>query len=135
MNEWWKRLGKGQGKARILVKKGELRKAMRAKCIECCAGQEGEVRECPVADCTLFPFRRGATANEPGNRAMKGVIWRAIREKCMNCSSYSWSEVARCKAKDCALYPHRFGKPLGKVTEKDIVIETDIDETEDETEG
>ena len=34
-------------------------KAIRAKCLECCCGQVNEVRECPITDCPLFPFRYG----------------------------------------------------------------------------
>lgn len=34
-------------------------KAIRAKCLECSCNQLGEVRECPITDCPLFPFRFG----------------------------------------------------------------------------
>lgn len=34
-------------------------KAIRAKCLECSCNQVVEVRECPVTDCPLFPFRFG----------------------------------------------------------------------------
>lgn len=34
-------------------------KAIRAKCIDCCAGQVSEVRKCPVEDCPLHPYRMG----------------------------------------------------------------------------
>ena len=33
-------------------------KAIRAKCLEC-AESMAEVRECPVKDCSLYPFRMG----------------------------------------------------------------------------
>lgn len=34
-------------------------KAIRLKCLECCAGQRLEVRECLLKTCPLFPFRMG----------------------------------------------------------------------------
>ena len=34
-------------------------KAIRAKCLDCCCGQRGEVRLCPVHDCSLHPYRMG----------------------------------------------------------------------------
>lgn len=33
--------------------------AIRAKCLDCSAGQPSEVRECPVDRCALHPFRMG----------------------------------------------------------------------------
>ena len=35
------------------------RKAMRAKCLDCCAGSAHEVKLCPITDCTLWPYRMG----------------------------------------------------------------------------
>lgn len=34
-------------------------KAIRAKCLDCCCNQINEVKECPVRDCALWPFRFG----------------------------------------------------------------------------
>ena len=34
-------------------------KAIRAKCIDCCAGSTYEVRLCPMDDCPLYEFRFG----------------------------------------------------------------------------
>lgn len=34
-------------------------KAIRLKCIDCCAGQVAEVRKCPAVDCPLWRFRMG----------------------------------------------------------------------------
>lgn len=34
-------------------------KAIRAKCLDCCAGEKTEVKLCPSADCPLYPFRFG----------------------------------------------------------------------------
>lgn len=35
-------------------------KAIREKCLDCCAGQPGEVRHCESVKCALWPFRSGA---------------------------------------------------------------------------
>lgn len=34
-------------------------KAIRARCIDCCAGQMHEVRLCPAVDCPLWEYRMG----------------------------------------------------------------------------
>ena len=34
-------------------------KAIRAYCMECSCGQTSEVKECPVVNCPLYPFRFG----------------------------------------------------------------------------
>lgn len=34
-------------------------KAIRAKCLECCCGQMGEVRQCTIEDCPLWEYRNG----------------------------------------------------------------------------
>ena len=33
--------------------------AIRAKCLDCCAGQPKEVRRCVCIKCPLYPFRMG----------------------------------------------------------------------------
>ena len=34
-------------------------RAIRARCLDCCGFQEGEVRRCPSKDCPLWKFRFG----------------------------------------------------------------------------
>ena len=34
-------------------------KAIRAKCLDCCAGSQAEVRLCSIPDCPLWPYRKG----------------------------------------------------------------------------
>ena len=34
-------------------------KAIRAKCLDCCCGQENEVKLCTCKDCPLYAFRFG----------------------------------------------------------------------------
>ena len=40
-----------------LLKKNALRRAIREKCLDCCCGQEHEIRMCPVKKCSLWPYR------------------------------------------------------------------------------
>lgn len=35
------------------------RKAIRQKCLDCCAGSAYEVKHCGIVDCTLWPLRMG----------------------------------------------------------------------------
>lgn len=34
-------------------------KAIRLKCLDCCAGQSAEVRKCPAEHCPLWRYRMG----------------------------------------------------------------------------
>ena len=34
-------------------------KSIRAKCLDCSGGSPKEVRECPIKNCSLFPYRFG----------------------------------------------------------------------------
>ena len=34
-------------------------KAIRMKCLDCTCGQVLEIRECPVIECPLYPYRMG----------------------------------------------------------------------------
>ena len=35
--------------------------AIRAKCLDCCCGQESEVRKCTAVRCSLWPYRMAAS--------------------------------------------------------------------------
>lgn len=35
-------------------------KAIREKCLDCCCGQQSEIRACQSVKCALWPFRSGA---------------------------------------------------------------------------
>ncbi len=41
-------------------------RAIRANCLDCCAGQRREVRECHLTDCPLWPFRMGRNPKRAG---------------------------------------------------------------------
>lgn len=38
-------------------------KAIRTKCLDCCAGQYSEVKMCPCTTCPLYDFRLGKNPN------------------------------------------------------------------------
>ena len=42
-----------------MTTKAAVLHAIRQKCLDCCCGQPGEVRECPVTTCDLWPYRFG----------------------------------------------------------------------------
>ena len=44
-------------------------RAIRAKCIDCMAGQIAEVRLCPCRNCPLYPYRMG---HNPARKGMGG---------------------------------------------------------------
>jgi hypothetical protein len=58
-------------------------KAIRAKCLDCCCGNAGEVRKCVATNCPLWPFRLGINpfrkrSNLPGREARRiGYLRRA----------------------------------------------------------
>ena len=39
-------------------------KAIRLKCIDCCAGNLAEVRKCPATNCPLWRYRMGKEEND-----------------------------------------------------------------------
>lgn len=47
-------------------------KAIRANCLECCRGSEGEVRKCVVTACPLWPLRMGRNVYHASARARHG---------------------------------------------------------------
>ena len=51
----------------FLVPTGILRplKAIPAKCFDCCCNQYKEIRDCPITDCSLWPYRMGKRPREP----------------------------------------------------------------------
>jgi hypothetical protein len=48
------------------MKKMTPLKAIRAKCLDCSAGQPSEVRNCGITECSLFPYRFGKNPNRVG---------------------------------------------------------------------
>jgi hypothetical protein len=57
---------------------------IRAKCLDCCGGSEGEVRKCRAVFCDLWPYRMAANPFNKQNldeetRKARGDRLRAIR--------------------------------------------------------
>lgn len=52
-------------------------KAIRAKCLDCCAYQTKEVRSCSCKDCPLWPFRFGSNPNIQMTDARRQAIEKA----------------------------------------------------------
>lgn len=53
---------------------GEIKtplKAIRAKCLDCSNGQIGEVRECVIPGCPLYPYRMGVRPKTAEKREEK----------------------------------------------------------------
>jgi len=42
-------------------------KSIRAKCLDCSAGSNHEVKMCPIEDCTLYPYRFGKRPKKDTN--------------------------------------------------------------------
>ena len=71
-------------------------KAIRRKCLECCAGSSHEVKECRICDCTLWPYRSGragrvgATLTEEQKAALRRTLEAARKKKDVyNCTESS----------------------------------------------
>ena len=43
-------------------------KSIRAKCLDCSGYQPKEIRNCPMTDCFLYPYRMGKNPNRKGLR-------------------------------------------------------------------
>jgi len=53
-------------KVKLALKKLTPLKAIRAKCLDCSAGQPNEVKLCPHANCALYLYRFGKNPNRKG---------------------------------------------------------------------
>ena len=49
-------------------------RAIRAKCLDCCAGSAHEVKLCPIPSCSLYPFRLGKNPNRAGKVNSGGFV-------------------------------------------------------------
>ena len=49
-------------------------KAIRLKCLDCCAGHPSEVRICTALKCPLYPYRMGKRPKENGDTQEVGTI-------------------------------------------------------------
>lgn len=78
--------------------------AIRAKCIDCSAGERGEVKNCTMKDCPLYPYRMGKRPKVAGSTPMK-----AIRRHCLDCCNGQSNEVRLCPSKWCPVWELRSG--------------------------
>ena len=53
-----------------MTAKAQILKSIRHKCIDCCADQLAEVRNCHLQDCSLWPYRFGL---DPSPAKPRGV--------------------------------------------------------------
>ena len=80
-------------------------KAIRARCLDCTAGNDAEVRRCEITDCALYHLRMGK-----GSKGAGGCL-RPIRAYCLRCMNGQPTEVRLCTLEHkCELYPYRFGR-------------------------
>jgi hypothetical protein len=53
--------------------------ALRARCLDCCAGQANEVAACPVVECPSWPFRMGTNPwRKPASEARRASARRTM---------------------------------------------------------
>lgn len=45
----------------VKVANSSIARAIREKCMDCCAGDSVEVRKCDLVKCPLFPYRFGCS--------------------------------------------------------------------------
>lgn len=59
-----------QGRASLepIWSKKSLYAAVRAKCLDCCAGQPSEVAACAIRTCPLHPYRFGAASRRKAKK-------------------------------------------------------------------
>ncbi len=63
--------------------------AVRLKCLDCADGSRGEVKECAVQGCELWPYRFGRQPEEGVKAASTAA--RAIKAKCVACNGPDFS--------------------------------------------
>ena len=49
------------------------RKAIRAKCLDCCCGHPSEVRDCTIKNCPLYPHRFGKRPKMDANTPVEAI--------------------------------------------------------------
>lgn len=80
-------------------------KAIRARCLDCAAGELATVRRCEMPDCPLHRLRMGK-----GSKRAGGCL-RPIRLYCLWCMNGQSAEVRQCPSENrCELYPYRMGR-------------------------
>lgn len=76
-------------------------RAIRKRCLACCAERPALVRECRNEDCELWLLRMGKG---------RGRYLDVLRKHCLWCANGQAPEVRRCPDNSCPLWLFRFGK-------------------------
>lgn len=58
----------------------ELARAIKRNCYRCTGGQGEEIRQCPISDCPLFPYRLETRAAHKKGKKKKQDRKRAITD-------------------------------------------------------
>ena len=68
------RLGQREVAEKLGHRKMSLNAVIRKKCLDCCVGQQDEVKRCTSVDCDLWPYRHGKNpfSNRTGNAGAFG---------------------------------------------------------------
>lgn len=67
-----------EGDKRMSLKPMTPMRAIRARCLDCCAGQANEVRLCPVKRCPLWGYRSGHTKKGMKIPSIDLVGWKPL---------------------------------------------------------
>lgn len=84
------------------------KRALRAYCLQCCAGIQSGVNSpkgCNAPQCPAHPYRTGRT--QPGHPRPSA---KACRRVCLWCMCGNAAEVRRCGETGCAMHLYRMGK-------------------------
>jgi len=81
-------------------------RAIRARCVDCSAGEFSRITDCNVPKCALFAYRHGKRP-EPGP-GIKTPI-KTIRTRCLQCNGTP-NEVKLCRVTTCELFQYRLGR-------------------------
>lgn len=58
-------------------------KAIRLKCLDCCAGQAAEVRRCPATQCPLWRYRMGKEIRDNDTLEENTSFSDEIEDECL----------------------------------------------------
>jgi hypothetical protein len=81
-------------------------KAIRARCVDCSAGEFSRVTDCTVPKCALYPYRHGC---RPEPRPDIKTPIKTIRARCLQCNGTP-QEIKLCQVTNCELFQYRLGR-------------------------
>lgn len=90
-------------------------KALRARCVDCCAGPHQEVRLCTAVRCPSWPFRMGSGPwRAPMSEERRGALLNNLREARRTRSGAHDLEVLTRRAAMMGLGQRGRGRPCGR---------------------